>query len=58
MDHQGQFWKVQDVRISKLSLDVQIDAFMAEILELKVSYPKLSFYNNSLQITTDIDKIL
>ena len=58
MDHQGQFWKVQDVRISKLSLDVQIQALMAEILELKVSYPKLSFYNNSLQNTTEIDKIV
>ena len=42
-DHQWQFWKIQDVRISKLSLDVQFHAFMAEILEVKVSYPKLSF---------------
>ena len=51
MDHQGQFRKIQDVRSSKLSLDVQFHAFMAEIL-VKVAYPKLRFYNNSILNTT------
>ena len=58
MDHQGQFRKIQDVRSSKLSLDVQFHAFMAEILKVKVAYPKLRFYNNSILYTTEIDKIM
>ena len=45
LDHQGQFWKIQDVRSSKLTLGVQFDASMAEIFEVKVA----SSINISLQ---------
>ena len=37
LDHQGQLWKIQDVRSTKLTLGVQFDAFMAEIFEVKVA---------------------
>ena len=51
-------FEIQDVGISKLSLDVQFNAFMAEILNVKVAYPKPRFYNNSVLNTTEIDKIM
>ena len=43
MDHQGQFWKIQVLRSSKLSLDAKIDEILAEIFEVKVasSYTKI-----------------
>ena len=40
----GEFWKIQDVKTSNLSLDIQIDAFLAEIFKVKVAYPTLKLF--------------
>ena len=42
--HQGEFWKIQDVRSSKMSLVDQFDAFLAKILEVKGAYSRKKLY--------------
>ena len=39
--NQGQFWKVQNLRSSKLSLVDQFDTFLAEIIEVKDVYYRM-----------------
>ena len=39
--HQGQFWKIQDVRSSELSLVAEFDAFLAEIFVVEVANPTM-----------------
>ena len=46
MNRQGQFWKIQVLRNSKLSLDAKIDEFLAEIFELKVASSLLNLLQN------------
>ena len=51
MDYQGQFWKIQDVGSSKLSLDVKIDPFLAEIIEAKVASSITKFFEIVIHLT-------
>ena len=39
----GQFWKIQVLRISKLTLILKIDQFLAELYRAEVAYSEINF---------------